>query len=55
MRRPLANWTRNSRALVVVIALLPLLLAGPATADKRVALVVGNSAYMNIAAARQSP
>ncbi|MFY9958454.1 caspase family protein [Bradyrhizobium sp.] len=49
MRRPLANWTRNSRALVVVIALLPLLLAGPATAEKRIALVVGNSAYQNIA------
>src|ERR1700676_5712108 len=48
MRRPLANWTRNSRALAAVIALLPLLLAGPATAEKRIALVVGNSAYQNI-------
>ena len=49
MCRPLANWTRNSRALVAVIALLPLLLASPATAEKRIALVVGNSAYQNIA------
>jgi caspase domain-containing protein len=49
MRRPLANWTRNSRALASVIALLPLLLAGPAIAEKRIALVVGNSAYQNIA------
>jgi hypothetical protein len=49
LRRPLANWTRNNRALVAVIALLPLLLAGPATAEKRIALVVGNSAYQNIA------
>jgi Caspase domain len=49
MSRPLANWARNSRALVAVIALLPLLLAGPATAEKRIALVVGNSAYQNIA------
>jgi hypothetical protein len=49
MRLPLASWTRNSRALVAVIALLPLLLAGPATAEKRIALVVGNSAYQNIA------
>jgi Caspase domain len=37
------------RALVAVITLLPLLLAGPATAEKRIALVVGNSAYQNIA------
>jgi hypothetical protein len=49
MRRPLANWTRNSPALVAVIALLTLLLAGPAIAEKRIALVVGNSTYQNIA------
>jgi hypothetical protein len=49
MSRPLANWARNSRALVAVTALLPLLLAGPANAEKRIALVVGNSAYQNIA------
>jgi hypothetical protein len=49
MRRPLANWTRNSLALAAVIALLPLLLTGPAIAEKRIALVVGNSAYQNIA------
>jgi hypothetical protein len=49
MRRTLANWTRNSRALMTVIGLLPLLWAGPAIAEKRIALVVGNSAYQNIA------
>jgi hypothetical protein len=49
MSRTLANWTRNSRALAVVMALLPVLLGGPATAEKRIALVVGNSAYQNIA------
>jgi uncharacterized caspase-like protein len=36
------------RALLAVIALLPVLLAGPATAEKRIALVVGNSSYQNI-------
>src|ERR1700687_6300426 len=49
MRRPPSNWTGNRGALAAVIALLPLLLAGPATAEKRIALVVGNSAYQNIA------
>jgi hypothetical protein len=48
MRRPLANWTRNRGALAAAIALLSLLSAGPAAAEKRVALVVGNSAYQNI-------
>jgi caspase domain-containing protein len=48
MRRPLPNWTGTCRALAV-IALLSLLSAGPATAEKRIALVVGNSAYQNIA------
>jgi hypothetical protein len=49
MRRPLSKWMGTCRALAAVIALLPLILAGPATAEKRVALVVGNSAYQNIA------
>jgi hypothetical protein len=35
-------------ALATVIALLSLLSAGPAAAEKRIALVVGNSAYQNI-------
>jgi hypothetical protein len=48
MRRPLWNWTGNRRALATVIALLSLLSADPATAEKRIALVVGNSAYQNI-------
>jgi ABC-type sugar transport system substrate-binding protein len=40
------------RALATVIALLSLLSAGPAAAEKRIALVVGNSAYQNITAMR---
>src|SRR6202022_1791271 len=48
MRRPLSNWTGNRGALAAVIALLSLLSAGPAAAEKRIALVVGNSAYQNI-------
>src|SRR3984957_17854545 len=46
MRRPFWNWKVNDRPLAIVIALL--LSAGHATADKRIALVVGNSAYQNI-------
>src|ERR1700678_335215 len=48
MRRPLSNWTGNRRALAAVVALLSVLSAGPASAEKRIALVVGNSAYQNI-------
>jgi hypothetical protein len=48
MRRPLSNWTGTFRALATVIALLSLLSAGPAAAEKRIALVVGNTAYQNI-------
>ena len=43
-----SNWAGNRGALPAVIALLSLLSAGPATAEKRIALVVGNSAYQNI-------
>jgi hypothetical protein len=35
-------------ALAVITALLALLSADPAVAEKRVALVVGNSAYQNV-------
>jgi hypothetical protein len=49
MRRPFSDWTQNWDALPALISLLALLLAGPAVAEKRVALVVGNSAYQNIA------
>jgi Caspase domain/Domain of unknown function (DUF4189) len=49
MRRPLFERTGISGALPALIALLSLLFAAPAIADKRVALVVGNSAYQNIA------
>jgi Caspase domain len=48
MHRPLSNWTQNRRALAAIIALVSLLSAGPAAAEKRIALVVGNSAYQNI-------
>ena len=36
-----SNWAGNRGALPAVIALLSLLSAGPATAEKRIALVVG--------------
>jgi hypothetical protein len=48
MRRPFSVWTGSRGALPVLIALLSLLLAAPAAAEKRIALVVGNSAYQNI-------
>jgi uncharacterized caspase-like protein len=48
MRRSLSNSTRTCGALATVIALLSLLSADPAAAEKRIALVVGNSAYQNI-------
>jgi caspase domain-containing protein/uncharacterized protein DUF4189 len=48
MRRPRSNWIGNRGALAAVIALLPLLSAGAAAAEKRIALVVGNSAYQNV-------
>jgi Caspase domain len=48
MRRALSKRTRNRRALATVIALLSLLLVDPASAERRIALVVGNSAYQNI-------
>ena len=39
----------SSRALSVAISVLALVFAGEARADKRVALVIGNSAYQNVA------
>ena len=48
MRWPLGNRTGNRGAPAAAIALLSLLLAGPAAAEKRIALVVGNSAYQNV-------
>ena len=48
MRRLFSNWTGNRGTLPPLIALLSLLSASPSAADKRVALVVGNSAYQNI-------
>jgi hypothetical protein len=43
------NWAGNSVGLPAITALLSLLSAGPASAEKRIALVIGNSAYQNIA------
>jgi Caspase domain len=49
MRRPLSKRIETCHALATVITLLSLLSADPAAAEKRIALVVGNSAYQNIA------
>jgi len=52
MRRRPTDWLGNGNGsrgtLPALIALLFLLLASPAAAEKRIALVVGNSAYQNI-------
>ena len=48
MHRRLTNWTGNRGANAAAIALLSLVSAAPAAAEKRIALVVGNSAYQNI-------
>jgi hypothetical protein len=49
MRRPFFNWAGNRGTLPALIGFLALLFASPAAAEKRIALVVGNSAYQNIA------
>jgi hypothetical protein len=41
-------WTGSRGGLPVLAGVVALLFAGPATAEKRVALVVGNSAYQNV-------
>jgi hypothetical protein len=46
--QPPLNWNGNRGALSAWIGLLSLLMAGSAHAEKRIALVVGNSAYQNI-------
>src|SRR5580698_3870075 len=48
MRRPLSSWTRTCAVLATVVVSLSLIWTGPAAAEKRIALVVGNSAYQNI-------
>jgi hypothetical protein len=48
MRGPLPIYSRNRDALVAAIFVLSFLWTGPAAAEKRIALVVGNSAYQNI-------
>jgi hypothetical protein len=48
MHRRLTNCTGNRGAIAAAIALLSLVSASPAAAEKRIALVVGNSAYQNI-------
>jgi hypothetical protein len=48
MHRPLSNGIGNRGASAAIIALLLLLSVAPAAAERRIALVVGNSAYQNI-------
>jgi hypothetical protein len=48
MRRPFSNRTGNRGRLPLLIVLLSLLSVVPAAAEKRIALVVGNSAYQNV-------
>jgi hypothetical protein len=48
MRVALSNWTGYCSALSAAVALLTLISTGPAFTEKRIALVVGNSAYQNI-------
>ena len=48
MRGPLSIYLGNRDALVAAIVVLSLLSTSPAAAEKRIALVVGNSAYQNI-------
>jgi uncharacterized caspase-like protein len=48
MSGPLSNRIGTCRVLAAIIGLLVLLSAGPAAAEKRVALVIGNSAYQNV-------
>src|SRR3979490_1370103 len=48
MRGPLSICSGSRGALAAVMIVLSLLSTGPAAAEKRIALVVGNSAYQNI-------
>jgi hypothetical protein len=48
MRRPFSDWAGNRSALAALIVLLALPSAAPAAAEKRIALIVANSAYQNI-------
>jgi hypothetical protein len=48
MRRAFFDWIANRGMLAALTSLLSLGFAGPAAAEKRIALVVGNSAYQNI-------
>jgi hypothetical protein len=48
MRRGIISRAGHRGTLLALTGLLALLFAGPATAEKRIALVVGNSAYQNI-------
>jgi hypothetical protein len=48
VRQLLLSWSGNHRAFAATFSLLFLLCASSASAEKRVALVVGNSAYQNV-------
>jgi hypothetical protein len=48
MRRPLFDWRANRGTLPALLGFIALLSADPAAAEKRIALVVDNSAYQNM-------
>ena len=48
MSRPRFDWRGENRALAAAAGFLALLSTGPAAAEKRIALVIGNSTYQNV-------
>jgi hypothetical protein len=48
MSRPRFDWRERSRAVAAPGGFLTLLLTSPAAAEKRIALVIGNSTYQNV-------
>jgi len=48
MSRPRFDWRGKSRALAAAAGFLTLLSTSPAAAEKRIALVIGNSTYQNV-------
>jgi Caspase domain len=48
MQRAPSSWNRRHRAFAAVISLFFLISASPSFAEKRIALIVGNSAYQNV-------
>ena len=48
MSRPRFDWRGENRALAAAAGFLALLSTSPAAAEKRIALVIGNSTYQNV-------